>query len=196
MKALLSLLIVTNSFANIFGPDTREPYSDPRVGRMARTPCTSFLISDRCALSAGHCFRGVNENFIFHKTLVHARNLGFQNKKDNDWSVYLLSKPLRQFGYYSVRRVRNNTPLNLHIIGFPTDHQQSMISHDPVAYGGRLFYIFHRAPTQTGNSGSPVVDHDTGDVIGIHVRGERDYNVATSFHNPELLSAINHCMKL
>lgn len=207
--------------------DDRGPSAATQVGVVlerldkAGPFCTITLISDGCALTAGHCLVALGEArfFVDQKNTPEKREGEFvypvdqrwiralQSRIGNDWAVVRLKAnpktgllPGKVHGFIEpeVRRVEiSDVGLELHAIEKAADR-----SYQRVKASGQLLWtessiIYHDLDTLGGSSGALVIDVGTGKAIGIHTHGGCDTmknNKATFISEvPNLVKAIEAC---
>lgn len=170
-----------------------EPFRDQQ-----RVPCsTGFLIAPNTIITAGHVLKPKMweprvdlEDYFFvagfkmkdeflAATLIHENqvfkgedieDLKFTSKKD--WAVVKLEKAVEDI--HPLRFGDFNEGNNLYILGHPTGLP---IKYAPNAEVLKDESTYFRANLDAygGNSGSPVFDETTNQVVGILVRGSVDY---------------------
>ena len=181
--------------------DDREFSSDPKIGRVndgEASVCTVTLISDTCAISAGHCRWLLNE-VSFNVPNTREGKLGRSIPKDryvvdrdsiyfanngvgDDYAVFkLLPNPITNKlpgevqGYYDVSTERPNPGDRIYITGYGKDtrvnrnHSQQFHMASILRTQGNI--MTHNIDTRFGNSGSVIIDSVTKKIIGIHTHG-------------------------
>lgn len=162
--------------------------------------CTIWIASaDSCAVSAGHCFAGgslmvaefnvpaslpsgalqhppVADQFTIDTTTLTFNNNGL----GDDWGVVKLNTnnlgqtAAQRYGHYNVASFFPNPNDTIRITGYGTDggvdNQTNQTNTGPydTTTGTRLRYV---VDTTGGNSGSPVIFENTGEVVGVHTNG-------------------------
>ena len=188
--------------------DNRRPSIDPRIGRAKAKKkeekmagCSVWMISDSCALTAGHCMP-VLKNIEFH---VPRSRGGITRRaiKENQYLVNQSSIEREYDGFgkdWAVLKLRPNKITDLYpgeVGGFfdlelkklPRKGQKVRITGYGIAtrpsyYGAQNThfgiidkvdrqenYLDYDVDTTGGNSGSPVVSEKTGKAIAIHTNG-------------------------
>ena len=176
-----------------FGVCGREPYADqPAPGF-----CSGFLVGARTLVTAGHCLTERScetSSVVFgfsRETEGEAAPLEIDEKDvygcesivegdydsgGADFAVVRLSRP-----------VEGRSPLDFRRTGrIPDDAPLTMVGHPiglplKIDVGGHVIdneaesFITYNLDTYGGNSGSAVIDPETGVVEAVHVRGTRDF---------------------
>lgn len=164
--------------------------------QLAVASCSGFLIGEDLLVTAGHCIKNrkdCRDNFwIFDYKLNSKIDTAESGDKSN---VFKCKKIIeRKPGFFSRRddyalikldRKTNRKPLGINlkeldpqaslvVIGHPSGLPQK-IADDAVVKSKRKLYFFSNLDTFGGNSGSAVINVDTGLVEGILVQGAPDY---------------------
>ncbi len=204
--------------------DDRISSTEPRVARIDPIGCTGWIAENGKILTAGHCLAGGNSNQILSFNPPQSLPDGtvqFPGPEDqyaidqssfqfnsggvgNDWGIFQVFnnsvtglQPIQAQGAFTV--VRDLGPANIRISGFGLDSgtsnqtNQTNVGPNAGSSGTTMRYI---TDTMGGNSGSPVIDNQTGRSVGIHTHGGctstgTDNNSGTSFFNTELWDAFN-----
>lgn len=195
----------------------------PFASQPAPGLCTAFLVGPRTLVTAGHCVRndpecratrvvfgyrlrsseGTTEE-ISSDDLFECRSLIRTPDSPNrpDIAIVELDRPVP--GRTPLRIRRSTPPKNgsrVALIGHPAGLPTK------VAPDGRLLEVRpesvlrHDLNTITGDSGSPLVEPTSGDVVGVHVRGSgtfaeapaRDCRVARSCSSGSRGDSRNEC---
>lgn len=202
-----SLLATTNIYAfekSICGQmDSRQPSNESAVGRLLSHPagrdaCTATLISERCAITAGHCnaytwmefnvppSSGGKLNYALPSDL-YQRDRVFGREEimpGYDWLVFSL-RPNQLTGLHAgavqgFYQIAEDYPLGglLRITGYGM-HSDESLTYTQQSAEGELklinqtqLMIEHRVDTYGGNSGSAIVDLESGKIIGVHTHGD------------------------
>ena len=216
---ILAVLIYLPSTAHagmksLCGADDRLPYHDQRIGRLVKSltdkrACTATLISQRCAISAGHCaeYYGFlefevpesNSDGSFNHPLATAiypvDNLVDYDDQGtgNDWLVIRLNPnpitglyPGSERGFYPIDWAAENSNQEVRLAGFGKDDQLERSYSLQVSYGKLLrsendLILRHDADSTAGNSGTAIIDNKTEKIIGIHTNGgcQKNSNAGT-----------------
>ncbi len=162
--------------------------------------CTLFLASpDGCAISAGHCFAvgtlllaefncppslpngdlqhpPISDQFPIDVGSITYSNIG----PGDDWGICkLLPNNLGQtavslYGFFNVIPSIPNINDILRITGFGVDDNvdnQTNQTHAGALVGVLGTSLQYNIDTNGGNSGAPVIDETSGNVVGIHTNG-------------------------
>lgn len=166
--------------------------------------CTAFLIGDNLILTAGHCVNNQEEcerriwvlsqevsgeegEFIPSENLIKCEKLIDQKKNSaskNDYALIQIktSQSLpRPFKFSKSNPfLENQRDKKFYILGHPSG--LPLIDSGPakIIDDTSEFIFFLDSDTFGGNSGSPVIDQESGDVFGILTNGDLDYKL-----NPE-----------
>ncbi len=155
--------------------------------------CTGFLVGDDLMVTAGHCFTSKadcrNYATVFDYALfangqipyrVHVSQVRYckeviarVDRGDYDFAIFRLDAPVQERTALRIRRRgRASIGERVTLIGHP------MGMPGKISDGGS---ILGRSPLRAdvdafnGNSGSPVINRNTGEVEGILVNGGEDY---------------------
>lgn len=183
--------------------DSRAPSYELPIGRLishlnGKDACTGTMISERCAITAGHCNAYSIMEFntplskngwqvhsapedIYFRDRVFGRNDLMPGK---DWLVFSLKANAVTSMYPGA--VQGFIPVNLNkpnssfvrVTGYGMDNDSNLTYTQQSADGELLSIdgdenlIEHRVDTYGGNSGSAIVDLETLSIIGIHTHGD------------------------
>ena len=155
--------------------------------------CTGFLVRDNLVATAGHCvsvrdcssksvvfgfhFKALNEDptvveneNIYRCTEVIANELtGAQ-----DYALIRLDRPVKGFKPLILANKSANPGQSVFVVGHPSGIPAKLASAAEVRLTTQGYFKAN-LDTFGGNSGSPVFDAESRQVLGILVRGERDY---------------------
>ena len=221
LSSFLGVPLQAESKNICFGDDLRESSEvrpvgralASRSGRVVRSrvgACTVTMISDRCAISAGHClkyFRYVEFNVPVstNRRMNHPEDEDIYSvdrssiqRRDglvgDDWAVFRL-KPNRltgqlagaKQGFFPVAR-RWPASKQLSVTGYGLDYTEPHLNYSQQKGLGMIeaierSVIYHSADTMGGNSGSAILSSDN-EVIGVHTHGgcgqDGEFNKGTS----------------
>ncbi len=191
--------IKTRAYGESYGLCSEERFYDLPMAAL----CTGFLVSDNLLVTAGHCVQ--NETDCSEQAWVFDFNVETLGEKKEhsvpEKNVYSCKKIVKQalergFWYdegnmdYALIELDRKVPgrkalpvrqtgsiamgTSLLTIGHPSG-LPTIITTGVVRDTSALEYFRTNLDTYGGNSGSPVIDAQTGVVEGILVRGGRDY---------------------
>ena len=202
---VILLLFSLNCFAtekSICGrSDDREFSNDKKIGRVNdgnKSVCTVTMISEKCALTAGHC-NSILDEVSFNVPRSVDGNLSEAEAKDryqvdryetyfanngpgDDYAVIeLLPNKItgklagEAQGFYDVSFERPKVGDVISITGFGKDNRgdrnHSQQTHQAEVTGFISSKLQHNIDTRFGNSGSVIIDEVTKKVIAIHTHG-------------------------
>lgn len=157
--------------------------------------CSGFLVAPDVVVTAGHCMQGqsdcdnfrwvldykdgststsADKVFACESIISQALDAGTQN----DYAVIKLDRPVEGRKFFRVRTsgsVATNTQLVL--IGHPAWLSTKVAAGAVVRASSNDTYFSTNTDSFGGNSGSAVVNAQTGIVEGILVRGDQDFDV-------------------
>lgn len=200
-KSRTKVIIGTNSQSPVAGNADWQSWAHlfPATGLMTGK-CTAFHLGDGLAVSAGHCFPAAHpDSDLIQECANRSIRWGFLDGTeavaasrciavlDRVWDEDQADAP-----DYALFRVdpppparipvapvpKEADPGRLFVLGYPDGHP--LAASGPCAgsaEGGMHFR--HGCDTRPGNSGSPVIDADSGAVVGIHNGGEGQFNYGT-----------------
>lgn len=166
--------------------------------QLTSADCTGFLVASDVLITAGHCVKDISDCQKNYWVFDYAN-------KVKEVSVFKFSSPQlyrctaiikhiletpakKDFSIVKLdRAVEGRTPLTfrkegivddqtiLTVLGHPSGLPLKITSQAKIRSNMHPDFFVINADTFTGNSGSPVVDSQTGQVEGILVRGDTDY---------------------
>ncbi|WP_438042432.1 trypsin-like peptidase domain-containing protein [Sorangium sp. So ce128] len=161
----------------------------------ALADCSGTLIDDDLVLTAAHCINNCNSSrFVFDYAMTPSGQLGqitsddvyscvdfvsyYQDRRGADYTVVRLDRPVVGRTPAAVRVSSDplaiGTPLVVH--GFPRGLPLKLADGAAVRSNApSLDFFVGNLDTFVGNSGSGVFDLNTKELVGILVRGERDF---------------------
>lgn len=185
---------------------------------IAAADCTGFLVSEDTIVTAGHCMTSQSDctgwRWVFdYKTSDSykiGRTLRVSTDKiykcshivvskatdDTDYAVIKLDRPVLDREFLKIRTqgsVINNEPLTL--VGYPSGIPVKVAAGAKVLAQNHMPSLFlANTDSFAGNSGSPVINSNTGLVEGILVSGEEDYEQRKKgCMIPKVCTSQDHC---
>lgn len=155
--------------------------------------CSGFLVAPDVLVTAGHCMQSQLDCDNFRWVIdFHNDAKGTQASKvfecqevldqkldeTNDYAVIKLSREVKGRKFFRVRTsgiVANNTPLVM--IGYPSGISAKVADGAQVRDNSARDFFVTNTDSFGGNSGSAVINRDSGVVEGILVRGDQDFEV-------------------
>lgn len=170
--------------------------------------CSGFLVGTDTIVTAGHCmqyesdcsnivwafgyYKGVTQ--LKQEDVYRCKRVIKQELQSNglDYAVVQLDRPVKDRKFF---RYRNSGKIsdsaNLVVIGHPSGLPTKIADGAVVRTNDNEYWFSSNLDTFGGNSGSAVIDSDSGVVEGILVRGETDY--VTSSVNGSTCYKVNVC---
>lgn len=161
--------------------------------------CTGFLIAPDLLATAGHCvetqFQCRNFKWVFGYTEgttrikredvygckeIIAQDLAQVQFVTRDYAIIRLDRPVEDREPLPVRLegwARVGT--DLAVIGHPSGLPMKVADEAKIR-SSRINFFYTDLDTFSGNSGSPVINQETGIVEGILVEGEEDYEFSSA----------------
>ncbi len=155
--------------------------------------CSGFLVAPDVVVTAGHCMQSQLDcdNFRwvldFHndakgtsasKVFECAEVLDQKLDDTNDYAVIRLNREVSGRKFFRTRTsgiVAQNTPLVM--IGYPSGISAKVADGAVVRDSSARDFFVTNTDSFGGNSGSAVINRDTGVVEGILVRGDQDFDI-------------------
>lgn len=162
--------------------------------------CSGFLVADDVLVTAGHCITNqkdcLDHFWVFDYAYNDAGQLYQKKFKSHEQNVFQCkeiisrsqdSSTLNDYAVIKLDRSTNRPALvyrnegrvgadaNLIVIGHPSGLPTKVSDNAFVRKNVNDFYFQTNLDSFSGNSGSAVIDSNTGLVEGILVRGETDY---------------------
>ncbi len=161
--------------------------------------CSGFLVAPDVIVTAGHCVTNQSSCTDYYWVFDYALNTEGdraynETSKDNvyrckkiyaqelnnttlmDFGIVILDRPVINripLTLAKNRKIADKTPIV--VIGHPTGIPTKIAGGASVRDNSNEVYFNANLDTFGGNSGSAVFNEDTGEVVGILVRGETDY---------------------
>lgn len=178
--------------------------SEKFANQVTPASCSGFLVASNWILTAGHCVESEydcsSNAWVFG---FKTNSNGQVNKHFTKEQVYNCKSILKQkftgsMDYALIeldRDVKGVTPFKVRgqgvvsssqelvVIGYPSGLPQKIAAEGRVIDNATTDYFTTNLDTFHGNSGSPVIDYNTGVVEGILVRGKTDYITTYEYSN-------------
>jgi hypothetical protein len=182
--------ITSQKFGEGFNLCPSEPFFDQPSGAM----CSAFLVAPDMVATAGHCISSndcVNRAFGFGYAMRSEKDAPEQLPEEDvyfckavvkrevttkqDYSLVQLDRPVR--GYDVLKMSSQDAKVNdsLMVVGHPSGIPTKVAGGAKVRTQEEGFFVAN-LDTYGGNSGSAVFNAETLEVMGILVRGERDFS--------------------
>lgn len=191
------------------GMCTTERFSKQK----AAANCSGFLIAPDVLVTAGHCVDSENDCYNYYWVFDYANTTKevdqvnfnkdqvfyctkiFDRQKDpntqNDYAIVKLNRPVPNRAPLTIRTTgKIADDAKLAVIGYPSGLPAKITSNAVLRDNTNRIFFRMNSDTYGGNSGSAVVDMQTGLVEGILVRGDTDYergqnSCYSSIYRPE-----------
>lgn len=188
---------------------------------IAAADCTGFLVANDTIVTAGHCIRQQSDcdgwRWVFDYKTSDTYQIGktFRVDRDKiyrcsyivatklseetDFAIIKLDRPVLDRDFLKIRRegiVTKND--NLTLVGYPSGIPVKVAAQAKVLAPNLERNLFiANTDSFSGNSGSPVINSNTGLVEGILVAGEEDYEVRKKGPRgcmvPKVCTTQDHC---
>jgi V8-like Glu-specific endopeptidase len=191
-----------NGTSTLRGPTLRTSENLCPGQRFAGQPtpafCSGILLAPDAVATAGHCIHDKSDlartRFVFGFAMIdddrarttlpngkiHRGKRLLARQLDaitgNDYAIVELDRPVTDRKPAVLRRTgRVAKGAALYVIGHPNGLPAKFAEHAWVQANGHRIYFEANLDTFAGNSGSPVFDRATNQVVGLLVRGDDDY---------------------
>lgn len=172
---------------------------------------TAFLIAPQFALTAAHCiypeeskssladklyvvfgfYKSSSEidKWIFLERQVYSIQEVVTYKLENigtvwqDWALLKLDRPVKEGDSLKLNFHPISEKVRLYMLGHPWGLPMKLTYGAEVQKKSHTDYFEADLDAFRGNSGSPIFDEDTGDVIGILFHGLADYKPSENYKN-------------
>ena len=172
--------------------------SERFINQITSASCSGFLVAPDLLVTAGHCMQynsdcaynywvfdysvfnpGEGASYTIPSSKVYRckKVIELQVTYTNDYALVRLDRAVTDRPYLPIRekgKISNGTPLV--IIGHPTGLPTKIADNAKVKKNSHQDYFVANLDSFGGNSGSAVFNGKTGEVEGILVRGETDYD--------------------
>lgn len=154
---------------------------------------TAFMIDSNCVLTAAHCIRDIpleNVRFVVgYEFLLTEDKLKIKISSDRVYSIKRIIKLGKVYDYAYIelnRRIvgrsmpqikgesKEKVNTTIHCIGYPLGLPMKIIGNGKVVSRASYGYLNVSIDAYKGNSGSPIFDTLTGELIGMLIGGEAD----------------------
>lgn len=177
--------------------------------------CTAFIVEGDYLVTAGHCVvsqedceskrwllsqsvKGEVGEFFYKEEVIYCEKLVSREKNrmsENDFALIKIKSERdlpEPFQFYKDDPFKNRPVFNdktYYVLGHPSGLPLIDSGDSEVIPGASQFIFKIDSDTFSGNSGSPVIDKETGVVFGILTDGEKDYHRDSS----ETCNRTYHC---
>lgn len=211
----IHLLATTLPQKSLCGSDDRQFSFDNRIGKVIpkredRIGCTATMISDSCAITAGHCvdylhwmefnvphpefgvYPNKKESDLFE---IDRESIVYQDDTTSDWAVFRVKAnreteklPGELYGHYDISYWAPFSHDELSISGYGVERDR--VEHNALQHIGwgevtkidsKKRRLYYRVDTLGGNSGSAVINLRTGEIVAIHTNGGCNMNGSDNF---------------
>lgn len=168
--------------------------------QLTAAECSGFIVSEDLLITAGHCMMTQNDckswRWVFDYRQSSKYKIGRSlyvpkssvysckeviktvNDGETDFAIIKLDRPVLDRPFLQVRQkghVKSQDRMTL--IGYPSGLPVKVSPNAVIKDANdKAPYFYATTDSFGGNSGSPVINSDTGLVEGILVRGEEDYH--------------------
>ncbi|MFN8847715.1 MAG: trypsin-like serine peptidase [Bdellovibrionales bacterium] len=177
------------SFREEFNMCSNEPFAHQQAG----AKCSAFLVGSQMMATAGHCINSgdcgdtafvfdfaystvnaqpqyIPEEKVYYCSRILKRELNGQE----DYALVLLDRAVTDRDPLKLASTQATEAMPLTVIGHPAGIPTKIADGAEVRSSNEAFFVSN-LDTYGGNSGSAVFNSETMEVLGILVRGERDY---------------------
>ncbi len=193
------------SFKEEFNMCSHEPYANQQAG----AKCSAFLVGSQLMATAGHCINSgdcdeaafvfdfaysaptsqpqyIPQEQVYYCSRVLKRELNNQK----DYALVLLDRPVLDRDTLKLADTPAQVNMPLTVIGHPAGIPTKVADGAKVRSSNSGFFVSN-LDTYGGNSGSAVFNSETMEVLGILVRGERDY----TYDSANKCYVSNYCLE-
>jgi hypothetical protein len=209
-------------FGRSFNLHRSEPYYGQPIaaGRL----CTGFLVKENVIATAGHCAEKGNVKalrFVFGYEMKGARSPVTQvpsrnvycgkeiidriydpNHSGADWALVKLDRNVTRREIVTLAKTDIQCDKPVYVLGHPCGLPLKYVPDEPVKAVDRAFFAAELS-VYGGNSGSPVFNSETHEVVGIVVRGDQqDFRwtgkgwISIRYPGSVLKSSLPQCTKV
>jgi V8-like Glu-specific endopeptidase len=197
--------VSSSSFKEEFNMCSNEPFADQQAG----AKCSAFLVGSQLMATAGHCINSndcdeaafvfdfayttpssqpqyIPQEQVYYCSRVIKRELNSQL----DYALVLLDRPVLDREPLKLSESPAQVDMPLTVIGHPAGIPTKIADGAKVRSSKTGFFVSN-LDTYGGNSGSAVFNSETMEVLGILVRGERDY----TYDSENKCYVSNYCLE-
>jgi hypothetical protein len=201
------MLDLSQAFGKTYRLCPDEPYySEPTVGFG-----TAFFIDNDKIITALHCFDNINiKDVYFLLGYVLANIDGTISPEFGSRQVFKIKKIIRRIVNYDIVILQLDKPYcgffppisrnfeytlrnPIYALGYPMGLPLKLMTNASIKSIPDNFYVYTTLDTYHGNSGSPVFDKETNEIIGILLEGGVDF-VNQGNCNKSYLCARSDCL--
>ena len=153
--------------------------------------CSAFLIANDILVTAGHCISNLKDcqskKWVFRynkdrsdsgriprEDVYNCQEILSHNNSDKDHAVIKLNRKVSQWSPLRLSQSKIELNDSVFTIGYPSGLPVKLALGGKVVELG-LSQLKSNLDTFAGNSGSPVFNRETNEVIGLLVKGQTDY---------------------
>jgi len=182
--------LYTIDFGYAYNLALTEPFRNQPIG----AHCTAFLVAPDIIVTAGHCVSSIDllqKRWVFGFRMLNNEKCNtriepsevYKGKEiiarqllngEEDFAVVRLDRPV--VGHTPLKVSRENVKLGekIYVLGHPCGLPIKLADNGKVISNSNPYYFEATLDTYGGNSGSPVFNKK-GEVVGILVRGQKDF---------------------
>jgi len=170
---------------------------------------TAFIVGEKQMVTAGHVFAQSLDNYVIvfgfelynktgtYQTIISKDQIFYPKKilernQESDLTIFSTDRPLNR----TVLKIGNSTDVKIntpvYMIGYPSGIPQKVALNASVHENNDKQFFYTSLDAFQGNSGSPVFNMETHELIGVLVSGEVDY-VWRGSCNTTTLCRIPYC---
>ncbi len=155
--------------------------------------CSGIIWSENYVITAGHCINSksckntyIVTNYFLKSTsdtisTISSKNVyrcsevvARSNSNSLDYAIIKLDRPAQDFNRIKLENPSLNEGGKVYALGFPSGLPLKFSGYGEVQSLHSNFFSANISGFE-GNSGSPVFKEETNELIGLYVRGEKDY---------------------
>ncbi len=197
--------ITTKNYGTEYGLCKDEPF----VSQPTAADCSGSLIGEDLVMTAGHCISAgdcASNSFVFGFKMQDEKTapltvsaddvyrckqvIAREETNNQDYAVVKLDRPVRGHRVLTLSKTPTKVGDALYVIGHPAGLPTKIAAGAKVRALKKGFFTTN-LDTYGGNSGSAVFSSATNEIVGILVRGERDF----VYDNIKLCDRSNYCLE-